>query len=210
MEQIFFKYSLDPNLGIEDFFVSQSNLEAYNILLKSSDENKKILLLGPKKSGKTHLGLIWKNKNNAITYKKNLNFILENKKAVFIDNLFSEINETNIFHIINHCNLNNLKILITSEFNLSTYQFKIVDLSSRLKTFVNSKIYLPDDNLLVNLIMKLLSDKQIVIRNHEIFNYILKRVDRSYQKVFLLVEKIDQLSLVKKRELTIPLIKELL
>lgn len=210
MEQIFFKYNLDPNLEIEDFFVSKSNFEAYNILLKSSDENKKILLLGPQKSGKTHLGLIWKSINNAIIYKNNLNFILENKKPVFIDNLFSEINETNIFHIINHCHLNNLKILITSEFNLSYYQFKIVDLSSRLKTFINSKINLPDDNLLVNLIMKLLSDKQIVIRNHEIFNYILKRVDRSYQKVFLLVEKIDQLSLEKKRELTIPLIKELL
>ena len=210
MEQTFFKYNLIPKLEIEDYFVSKSNLEAYNILLKFSSENKKILLLGPSKSGKTHLGLIWKNKNDAIIYQDNLDFILENKKSVFIDNLFNDINETDTFHIINHCSLNNLKILITSEFNLSSYHFKIADLSSRLKTFVNTKIKLPDDNLLVNLIMKLLSDKQVVIKNHEIFNYILKRVDRSYQKVFLLVEKIDQLSLKKKRELTIPLIKELL
>ena len=68
------------------------------------------------------------------------------------------INEENIFHIINHCHFHNLKILITSsQFNLSNYQFKLNDLSSRLKTFINIKINLPDDELLINLMIKLLS-----------------------------------------------------
>ena len=60
------------------------------------------------------------------------------------------------------------------------------------------------------LLIKLLYDKQIIINNSEIFLYILKRINRTYKSIYLLVEKINKLSLEKKRELTIPLIKELL
>ena len=52
--------------------------------------------------------------------------------------------------------------------------------------------------------------KQIIIKNPEILNFILRRVNRSYEKIFLLIEKIDRLSLEQKRQLTIPLIKELI
>ena len=44
----------------------------------------------------------------------------------------------------------------------------------------------------------------------EIFSYVLKRINRTYKDVYLLVDKIDKLSLEKKRELTVPLIKELI
>ena len=43
-----------------------------------------------------------------------------------------------------------------------------------------------------------------------IFSYILKRINRTYEDIYLLVEDIDKLSLEEKRELTIPLIKELI
>ena len=39
---------------------------------------------------------------------------------------------------------------------------------------------------------------------------IFVRANRTYYDIYLLVEKIDKLSLEKKRELTIPLIKEIL
>ena len=69
---------------------------------------------------------------------------------------------------------------------------------------------MPDDELIVNLINKLLYDKQIIINNSEIFSYVLKRINRTYKDIYLLVDKIDKLSLEKRRELTIPLIKELI
>jgi len=103
-----------------------------------------------------------------------------------------------------------LKILITSNQKLNNYNFSLKDLSSRLKIFDSASIDLPDDKLLMNLMIKLLSDKQIIIKNADIFHYILKRVHRSYEKVFLLIENIDKLSLEKKRQLTIPLIKDLI
>jgi len=210
MEQSYFNYNLKPGLAIDDFFVSTSNKEAYSFILNKKIDNKKILLIGPNKSGKTHLGKIWQKNNNAISYENNFEIILNYKKNIFIDDFFKNINEEQIFHLINHCSINKLTILLTSNKEVFEHNFLLKDLVSRLKTFNLLRINLPDDDLIINLIIKLLHDKQIIIKNKEIFHYILKRIERSYEEIFLLIENIDKLSLEKKRELTIPLIKKLL
>ena len=210
MEQSYFNYNLKPGLAIDDFFVSTSNKKAYTFILNKKIDNKKILLIGPNKSGKTHLGKIWQKNNNAISYENNFEIILNYKKNIFIDDFLKNINEEQIFHLINHCSINKLTILLTSNKEVFEHNFLLKDLVSRLKTFNLLRINLPDDDLIINLIIKLLHDKQIIIKNKEIFHYILKRIERSYEEIFLLIENIDKLSLEKKRELTIPLIKKLL
>ena len=210
MEQSYFNYNLKPGLAIDDFFVSTSNKKAYSFILNNKIDNKKILLIGPNKSGKTHLGKIWQKNNNAISYENNFEIILNYKKNIFIDDFLKNINEEKIFHLINHCSINKLTILLTSNKEVFEHNFLLKDLVSRLKTFNLLRINLPDDDLIINLIIKLLHDKQIIIKNKEIFHYILKRIERSYEEIFLLIENIDKLSLEKKRELTIPLIKKLL
>ena len=210
MVQSYFNYNLKPGLAIDDFFVSTSNKKAYNFILNKKIDNQKILLIGPNKSGKTHLGKIWQKNNNAVSYENNFEIILNYKKNIFIDDFLKNINEEKIFHLINHCSINKLTILLTSKKEVFEHNFLLKDLVSRLKTFNLLRIDLPDDDLIINLIIKLLHDKQIIIKNEEIFHYILKRIERSYEEVFLLIENIDKLSLEKKRELTIPLIKKLL
>jgi len=210
MEQSYFNYNLKPGLAIDDFFVSTSNKKAYNFILNKKIDNQKILLIGPNKSGKTHLGKIWQKNNNAVSYENNFEIILNYKKNIFIDDFLKNINEEKIFHLINHCSINKLTILLTSKKEVFEHNFLLKDLVSRLKTFNLLRIDLPDDDLIINLIIKLLHDKQIIIKNEEIFHYILKRIERSYEEIFLLIENIDKLSLKKKRELTIPLIKKLL
>ena len=210
MEQSYFNYNLKPGLAIDDFFVSTSNKKAYNFILNKKIDNQKILLIGPNKSGKTHLGKIWQKNNNAVSYENNFEIILNYKKNIFIDDFLKNINEEQIFHLINHCSINKLTILLTSSKEVFEHNFLLKDLVSRLKTFNLLRINLPDDDLIINLMIKLLHDKQIIIKNEEIFHYILKRIERSYEEIFLLIENIDKLSLEKKRELTIPLIKKLL
>ena len=210
MKQFFFNYHLYPNFSIDNFFIGNANLEAFNFLIKDNSINDKTILIGPHKSGKTHLSKIWQEKYNAIKYNQNLGHIIEKKQNILIDDLFYEMNEEEIFHIINHCHFHNLKILITSSELINNYHFKLHDLSSRLKTFVNIKINLPDDELLINLMIKLFHDKQIIIKNPELFNYIINRVGRSYEKVFNLIDKIDKFLLQKNKQLTIPIIKELI
>ena len=60
------------------------------------------------------------------------------------------------------------------------------------------------------ILTKLLYEKQFIIKNPEIFEFLVKRIERSYQSIYSLVDKLDKLSLEKKRQLTIPLIKEIL
>ena len=209
MEQSYFKYKISPSFELENYLIGNANKDAFDILIKNSNHNN-FLLYGPKKSGKTHLSTLWKNKLNALQYNKNLNEIIENKKNILIENLFYNINEDEIFHIINHCSLNNLKVLITSNIFINDYNFRLNDLLSRLRSFINITLDLPDDELLTNLMIKLFHDKQIIVKNPEIFNYIIKRANRSYADIFSLINKIDKLLLKKNKQLTIPLIKELI
>ena len=211
MKQKIFDYDIPSKLDIENFYVSKPNIDAYNYVTSNNKIITQTIIFGPNKSGKTHLGLIWKNNNNAIIFNdKKYEYALNNRKNIFIDNFFDNLDEEQLFHIINHCINHNLKILLTSNKSLNDYKFKYLDLSSRLKSFNFININIPNDELILNLLIKLLSDKQIIIHNSEIFSFILKRINRTYENIYRLVEKIDKLSLEKKRQLTIPLIRELL
>ena len=118
--------------------------------------------------------------------------------------------EEKLFYIINSSIINNSKILITENKKINEIKFKFNDFSSRLKTFSNLEIGKPNDEMLLAILTKLLVDKQFIINSEEIFKYILRRVDRSYLGIHEVVNKLDILSLEKKRQLTIPLVKEIL
>ncbi len=209
IKQEFFKYNLKEKKDSSNFFVNSTNEECYEIL----DNNKivkNIFLKAPNKSGKSHLINIWVKNNNATLYDQNLKQTLNSKKNVAIDNIFQNIEEENIFHIINHCKNENLKMLVTSNLSLNEYDFKLYDLKSRLKTFYHVSILNPDDEMVKIILTKLLYEKQFIIKNHEIFDFLIKRIERTYQSIYNLVDRLDKLSLQKKRQLTIPLIKEIL
>ena len=207
--QNYFNYNLKEIKDSFNFFVNSTNLESYNVLI-NNNLIKNIFLKAPNKSGKSHLINIWKKNNNAILYNYNLKEILDSKKNVAIDNLFINIKEEHIFHIINHCKNENLKIFITSNIDINDHNFKLIDLKSRLKTFYHVSILNPDDEMVKIIMTKLLHEKQFIIKNPEIFEYLVKRIERSYQSIYNFVDKLDKVSLEKKRQLTIPLIKEIL
>ena len=207
--QEYFNYNLEEIRDSSNFFVNNTNLNSYNIII-NNNSIKNIFLKAPGKSGKSHLINIWIKNNNAILYNNNLKEILGSKKNVAIDNLFLKIKEEDVFHIINHCKNENLKIFITSNLDTNEYNFKITDLKSRLKTFYHVSILNPDDEMVKIILTKLLHEKQFIIKNPEIFDFLLKRIERSYQSIYNIVKKLDKFSLQNKRQLTIPLIKEII
>ena len=208
IEQKSFNYKFNDNNDNDfNFFVNKTNIYAFNALINS--DTKFCFLYGPKKSGKSYLSKIWLKKNNAIEYSNNYEVVLNLHDNILIDNLIF-YDQEKIFHIVNNCILNNSKILITSDIKINSIDFKFNDLSSRLKTFTNLEINQPNDEMLLAILTKLLVDKQFIIKSNEIFEYILRRVDRSYQGINEIVNKLDILSLEKKRQLTIPLIKEIM
>ena len=207
IKQKSFNYKFNSNDDEFDFFVNQTNFYAFNALI--NNENKYSFLYGPKKSGKSYLSKIWLKKNNAIQYHNNYELLLDQKNNVLIDNLIF-YDQEKIFYVVNNCILNNSKVLITSDNKINEINFEFKDLSSRLKTFSNLEINQPNDEMLLVILTKLLVDRQFIIKSNEIFEYIIRRVDRTYQGINDIVKKLDILSLEKKRQLTIPLIKEIL
>ena len=208
-QQKIFNYKFSSRNDHENFFVNQTNQNAYDIT-NFKTLNNNIFLYGPKKSGKSHLVNLWKNKNNAISYNNNFSKIIEIKKNVVIDDALGNAVDEKLFHIINHCKLNHLKIYFASSLDINIYDFKFKDLYSRLREFTFVEIKSPDDEMCKMLMVKLFSDKQIIIKNQEIFDFIFKRLNRTYLDICNFVERLDRLSLEKKRQLTIPLIKEII
>ena len=202
-----FNYQFNDKFNELNFYVNETNFYAFNSLI--NNDNQLSFLNGPKKSGKSFLGQIWLKKNDGIMFNDNFEYLLSTKKNILIDDLFLS-NEEIIFHIVNNCILNNTKLLITSTLKINEINFKFNDLSSRLKIFSNLEIEQPNDEMLLTILTKLLIDKQFIINSNDIFEFILRRVDRSYQGIHNIVNKLDLLSLEKKRQLTIPLIKEIL
>ena len=208
IKQKSFNYKFNDNDdNAHNFFVNETNFYAFNALINNNI--KLSFLYGPKNSGKSYLAKIWLKNNNAIEYNNNYETLLNISSNILIDNLIF-YDQEKIFHIVNKCILNNSKILITSDIKINSIDFKFNDLSSRLKTFSNLEINQPNDEMLLAILTKLLVDKQFIINSNEIFEFILRRVDRSYQGIYEIVNKLDILSLEKKRQLTIPLIKEIM
>ena len=207
-KQDIFNFNFENNTNELNFYINSTNKEAFNGILNSIDN--KIFLNGPAKSGKSYLGNLWSKKFNSVFFDNNFDFIINNKTNVFIDNIEDYENEEEIFHIINHCSLNNLSLLITSRMQINELIIDLKDLKSRISSFTYLRIFKPDDDMLLNILTKLFIEKQFIINSHEVFNYIIKHADRSYEDIFYIVKKLDALSLEKKRQLTIPLIKEIL
>ena len=87
--------------------------------------------------------------------------------------------------------------------------FNLDDLKSRSKNFILQNIEKPDDDLIFALILKNLSDRQISL-DKKMINYIIKRIDRSYSKIFDFIYKIDEISLKKRKSINFKIIKDVL
>ncbi len=208
IKQKIFKYKFNKKNTDSDFYVNETNFDAYQNIHNINYNN--IYLKGPIKSGKSFLADIWVKQNNALLYKDNFEVLLSRKRNIYIDNINKYFDEESLFHILNHCKFHNLHILITSRYEINEINFKLNDLISRLKVFTYLKIQQPDDDMLINILTKLFIERQFVINSQEIFMFILKNTNRSYENIINVVNRLDKLSLEKKRQLTIPLIKEIL
>ena len=83
------------------------------------------------------------------------------------------------------------------------------DLRSRINSFLYIGIELPTDDLLKVIISKILSDNQINI-DPKISDFIVKNVERSYEKMFKFLKDVDDLSLSTGKSININLIKKVL
>ena len=215
LNQLLLNFEYKQNFKDEDFYVSSSNYYAFNLVSTWPKWEKNFLnICGEKYSGKTHLTNIFIKKFKGIKIEANL---FENKNLneikiyenIILDNFEQNIDENLIYSLFNVIDQDNKYLIINSLNPINEMNFKLNDLKSRTKNCLVAKIDKPDDELMFALILKNFSDRQIVI-DKKLINFIIKRVDRSYDKIFEFIYKIDQISLKKKKPIDFKIIKEAL
>jgi len=190
--------------NIDDFIVSYSNFEAHNGILNWDKwQNKRLLIIGPHKSGKTLLATIWQ-KNTDATFIINADNI-DDFERIIIDNLES-FAEADLINLINLAHERSLPLLLTANQYPS---FISKDLNSRIKATYKVVIKDPDEKLFKLLVTKLFKHKQIII-SEEIVHFIFYNADRSYEFAYEIVELVDKLSKITKRNIALPFVKETL
>ena len=209
------KFAYKQNFKDEDFYVSNSNYCAFNLINTWPKWEKNFLnICGEKYSGKTHLSNIFLKKFKGIKIDAN-SFENKNLKEikiyenVILDNLEQNVDERLIYSLFNIIDQDNKYLIINSLIPVSKISFKLEDLRSRTKNCLVAKIDKPEDDLMFALILKNFSDRQITI-DKKLIDFIIKRVDRSYGKIFEFIYKIDEISLKRKKSIDFKIIKEVL
>ena len=133
----------------------------------------------------------------------------EKLDCLIIDNYEKNIDEKIFYSLLNQSKQSDSYLLVNSILPLGNIKFDLKDLRSRTESFVNLGIELPTDDLLRVIISKSFSDKQIEI-TPKISEYIIKNIERSYEKVFKFIKEIDDLSLSSGKSININLIKKVL
>ena len=215
LNQLIIKFDYKQNFKDDDFYVSSSNGHIFSLLNRWPDWEKNFLnISGEKFSGKTHLINIFLKKFNGIKIdsKRFSNDDLKNIKPyqnIILEDLDNNIDEKLIYSLLNIIDLENKYIIITSKVPIVDIKFTLNDLISRTKNFLLFDIHKPDDDLMFALILKNLSDRQITV-DKKLINFIIKRIERSYDKIFDFIYKVDELSLKKKKPINFKIISEVL
>ena len=216
MSQLVFKFPFKTKYYEQDFYVSSNNFSAYK-LIESWPKwpGKWLNVFGSKGSGKTHLSKILEKKIEKVKIldETEVSYKIFDKfneiDCLIIENYNNKIEEKLFYSILNEAKQLENYVLVNSAKPLKENHFKLKDLQSRINSFVYIGIDLPTDDLLKVIISKFFSEKQINLEP-KVTEYIIKNVDRSYEKMIKFVKDIDELSLSSGKSININLIKKLL
>ena len=215
LNQLILNFNYEQNFKDQDFYVAKSNEFSFKLLNSWPKWEKNFVnLIGQKFSGKSHLVNIFLEKFKGIKIEANelTNETLKQIKIfenIIIENFNDEIDENLFFTLLNIIDQDNKYLILTSKKPIVEHLFKLDDLNSRSKNFLLSHIEKPSDDLMFALILKNLSDRQISI-DKKLIDFIIKRIDRSYGKIFDFIYKIDEVSLKRKKPIDFKIIKEVL
>ena len=215
LNQLLLDFDYKQNFRDDDFYVGKSNYYTFELINKWPKWEKNFLnISGERYSGKTHLVNIFLKKFEGVRIAANLlnddNIqIIKSHKNIVLEDLTLNVSEKLIYTLFNIIDQDNKFLVITSTKPIAEINFQLEDLRSRTKNCLLAKIENPDDELMFALILKNLSDRQITL-DKKLIDFIIKRIDRSYGKIFEFIYKIDEISLKKKKSIDFKIINEAL
>lgn len=218
-KQLAFNLEHRPALGEDDFLVAAPNAEAVAWIDRYPDWPAPALILsGDVGSGKTHLARVFMTKCQAheITHeilKNDSTPIFPDCDAVVVEDCSKLTGNTSaeeaLFHLYNQARESDRKMLLTARTPASRWGIVLPDLASRLRAAPSVQISGPDDMLLTAVLVKLFADRQIPIEQ-PVLEYVVPRIERSFEAAQNFVRQADELALQDKRRITVPLARDVL
>jgi chromosomal replication initiation ATPase DnaA len=202
----------------EAFFVSPANATAVAQIEGWQDwPLGKLVLIGPKGAGKTHLAHVWA----ALTGARVIQAVAVKPAEVpslasgpiAVENAHRIAGkagaEAALFHLHNLTLANGQPLLLTAQKPPRQWGLALADLRSRMEATATATLEPPDDALLTAVLVKLFADRQIA-PPPRLTEFCLKRMDRSFAAAQALVAALDARALATGRAIGIALAAEIL
>ncbi len=127
-----------------------------------------------------------------------------------IELLEGEEDEVQLFNIYNELrNMEGQRLIVTSSKHPDELKFALPDLTTRLKECPAIQVNQPDNEDIKKYTIMCFVARQLKV-NDEVIEYILKRVNRDFNSINELIWKLDDVSIEESRNVTIPLIRDIL
>ena len=200
-----------------EFFITQANELAVGWLDKWPDwapPFQALNIYGPSGCGKSQLGDIFAQKSQAHYFSSLPQFdraFCETKQAYVLDGIDQNNNwqEEALFYFLNYLAETGKTALFLSHVSLAQIDWQLADLRSRMRALSAQAVHLPDDDLLLALLDKYFQQRHCQVAP-EVMEYILPRIERSYEGVANIARAIDEASLAAKKPVTKALVRALL
>jgi chromosomal replication initiation ATPase DnaA len=221
--QLAFVLPARPALGRDAFFASASNRLALAAVDRWPDwPGRRLALVGPEGSGKTHLAHVWAARAGArIMPAAALPRIdpgaMPEEGALVVEDgdripglgAAAREAEVALFHLANRLQAGGGSLLVTGRGAPARWEIGLPDLASRLQAAPVATLEPPDDALIAAVIVKLFADRGIGV-GPEVVRYLAARIDRSFAAIEDAVGRLDGLGLARGRPVTVRLAAELL
>ena len=204
--------------GRGDFMVSGANETALALVDAWPDwPDRRLALIGPAGSGKSHLAAIWADAVHARRIDA-ADLRAEDAPALaqtplVIDDadraLAGPEGERALFHLWNACAATGNGLLLTGRKAPSDWPVALPDLASRLSSLTPAILREPDEALLSAVLVKLLADRQIAVKP-ALLQYLLPRMERSFAAARDMVDRLDAESLARGVSIDVALARDLL
>lgn len=200
--------------GRADFFAARSNAVALATIEGWRDwPGGRMVLVGPKGSGKTHLAQVWADccpgaqvlpaadlPGADIPALAKCPLAVEDAGALAGD----AGGEEALFHLHNLMGAQGLPLLLTSDQAPAHWTLRLPDLASRMQAMPVARLEPPCDMLLSAVLVKLFADRQIAVAP-TVIAWLLPRMERSLSAAADVVARLDAAALAEGRAVTVPL-----
>ena len=195
-----------PAHGEGDFLVGEGNELAYGRVQAFPHWGDPLtLILGPAKSGKSHLARIFADRSHAhFAQADELEQLARDggrQPLVIEDADRAGYDEAGLFHLLNQAMRDNRPILMTAREDVAQWPLATDDVRSRVRRATAFSMAMSDDIQLSQMFVKLFGDRQITV-DPKIIAYLAARMERSTEEAVILVDLMDRLALAKGSAIT--------